>query len=92
MAHTTFTKATARAKVGQRVRSRMAFAGIPRGAMGTVMRADRVIDGYELEVAWVWPGRPTPWIDWVTRVEYEAYLIELRAPRGGRPPAAPVGS
>jgi hypothetical protein len=91
MAHTAFTRATARAKVGKRVRSRVPFAGVPQGAVGTIIRADRVIDGYELEVAWVWPGRRTPWIDWVTKAAYEAYIIELREPRSGQPPAASVG-
>jgi hypothetical protein len=74
---TAFTKAEAQAKVGTRVRSRIAFAGVPRGAVGTIIRVDRVIDGYDVEVAWVWAGRRPPWIDWVTKAEYEAHLIEL---------------
>jgi hypothetical protein len=95
MAETTFTRAAAQAKVGKRVRTRVAFASVPRGAIGTIIRADRVIDGYDVEVAWVWSGRRMPWIDWVTKAEYEVYLIELREPGGGRPPsrshAAPAG-
>jgi hypothetical protein len=82
MARTSFTKAEAQAKVGRRVRTRVAFAEVPAGALGTIMRVDRVIDGYDVEVAWVWPGRPTPRVDWVTKAEYEARLIELRKPRG----------
>jgi hypothetical protein len=84
MAHTAFTRAAARAKVGHQVRSRVAFAGVPRGAKGTIIRADRVIDGYDVEVAWVWSGHRTPWINWVTKAEYEGYLIELRKPRRSR--------
>ena len=77
MAQNFFTRAEAQAKIGTRVRGRVTLAGVPRGATGTIIRVDRVIDGYDVEVAWVWPGRRTPWIDWFTRAEYEACLIEL---------------
>jgi hypothetical protein len=73
MGQTTFTRAEARAKVGTRV----AFAGVPQGAIGTITGADRVIDGYDVEVAWGGAGRRTPWVDWLTKAEYEARLIEL---------------
>jgi hypothetical protein len=88
MAQTSFTRAEAQAKVGRRVRPRVALAEIPQGAIGTILRVDRVIDGYDLEVAWVWSGRRTPWIEWFTKAEYEAHLIELREPWAGKPPAA----
>jgi hypothetical protein len=88
MADTAFTRAEAQAKVGKRVRARVAFAGIPEGAVGTIIRVDRVIDGYDVEVTWVWSGRRTPWIEWFTKAEYETHLIEVREPRGGRRPAA----
>src|SRR5919109_3650593 len=88
MRQTAFTRAEAQAKVGRRVRTRVAFAEVPEGALGTIIRVDRVIDGYDVEVAWVWSGRRTPWIEWFTKAEYAAHLIEVRAPRGGRPPAA----
>jgi hypothetical protein len=77
MGQTAFTRAQAQAKVGTRVRARGAVAGVPRRAIGTILRVDRVLDGYDVEVAWVWPGRRTPWIDWWTKAEYEAGLIEL---------------
>ncbi len=77
MGQTAFTRAEAEAKVGTRVRARVAFAGVPRGAIGTIIRVDHVIDGYDVEVAWVWPGRRTPWIDWWTKAEYETHLVEL---------------
>jgi hypothetical protein len=64
-----------------RVRARVAFAGVPEGAMGTMTGADRVIDGYAVEVAWG-AGRRTPWVDWVTKAEDEARLMELPS-RGG---------
>jgi hypothetical protein len=77
MGQTTFTRAEAQAKVGTRVRSRVAFAGVSQSAIGTITGADRVIDGYDVEVAWEMPGRCTPWVDWLTKAEYEARLIEL---------------
>jgi hypothetical protein len=76
MAQGFFTRAQAQAKVGRRVQTRLAFAEVPEGALGTVVRVDRVVDGYDVEVAWVWPGRRTPWIEWFTKAEYEAHLIE----------------
>jgi hypothetical protein len=83
MAHRTFTRAEARAKVGARVLTRVAFAGVPEGAVGTITGADRVIDGYDVEVTWGSAGRHPPWIDWLTKAEYEARLVELPS-QGGR--------
>jgi hypothetical protein len=77
MVQTAFTRAEARAKVGKRVRTRVTVAGVPQGAIGTIIGADRVIDGYDVEVAWGQSGRRTPWIDWFTKEEYEACLIEM---------------
>jgi hypothetical protein len=77
MGQTVFTRAEAQAKVGTRVRSRVAFAGVPAGAVGTVISADREIDGYDVEVAWGQLGRRPPWADWLTKAEYEAPLVEL---------------
>jgi hypothetical protein len=95
MAHTAFTRTAAQGKVGKRVRSRVALTDVPRGAIGTIIRAERVIDGYDVEVAWLWSGRRTPWIGWVTKAEYEGCLIELAEPQDGRPSsrsrAAPAG-
>jgi hypothetical protein len=77
MAQTAFTRAQAQAKVGTRVRTRVAFAGVPAGAVGTIISADRVIDGYDVQVAWGGSGRRTPWVDWLTKEEYEVRLIEM---------------
>jgi development and cellular proliferation protein Cullin-7 len=77
MAQTAFTRAQAQAKVGTRVRTRVAFAGVPEGAVGTIISADRVVDGYDVQVAWGGSGRRTPWVDWLTKGEYEARLIEM---------------
>jgi hypothetical protein len=84
MAQTAFTRTEAYAKVGTRVRARVGFAGVPRGALGTVLRVDHVIDGYDVEVTWGQVGGRPPWIDWVTKAEYEACLVEL--PPGGAAP------
>lgn len=81
MGHAAFKRVEAQAKVGTRVRTRVAVVRIPRDAVGTVMRVDHVLDGYEVE--WVWPGRRTPWVDWWTKAEYDAHLAELPL-RGGR--------
>jgi hypothetical protein len=51
MGQTTFTRVEAQAKVGRRVRTRVASTGVPRGTLGTVTGADRVVDGYDVEVA-----------------------------------------
>jgi len=53
------------------------MSGWPQSAVGTIGRVDRVIDGDDVEVAWVWSRRRTPWVDWFTREEYEACVSEL---------------
>lgn len=77
MGQTALTSAEAQAKVGTRFRARIAFAWVPEGAIGTIVRVDQVIDGDDPEVAWRRSGRRPPWIDWVTKAEYEARLVEL---------------
>jgi hypothetical protein len=91
MARTAFTRAEAQAKVGLRVRSRMAGAGVPAGVLGTITSAERVIDGYDVEVAWERAGRHTPCSDWFTKDEYEACLMELPESRGCSPTPAEGG-
>ena len=83
MGQTAFSKAEARAKIGRRVRPRIAVAEAPRGAVGAIIRADRVLDGYDVEASWVCSGRRTPRVDWLTQGEYEAHLVELPARGGG---------
>jgi hypothetical protein len=60
MGQTALTSAEAQAKVGTRVRARVAFAGVPRGAIGTIIRVDHVMDGDDVEVAWGRSGRRPP--------------------------------
>jgi hypothetical protein len=82
MGQTAFTRAQARAKVGTRVRTCVAFAGVPQGVVVTITGADRVIDTYDVEVAWGGAERGTPGVDWLTKVEYETRFVELPS-RGG---------
>jgi hypothetical protein len=76
MAPLCLTSAEARATVGTRVRTRVAFAGVPQGGIGIIIGADRVIDGDAVDVAWGGSGRRTPWVDWLTKAAYEARLME----------------
>jgi hypothetical protein len=91
MARVAFTRAEAQAKVGRRVRSRMAGAGVPAGVLGTITSAERVIDGYDVEVAWEGGRRHAPCIDWFTKGEYEACLMELLESRACPPTTAEDG-
>ena len=95
MAHLSCTRAEAFAKVGTRVRARVAFAGIPKGALGTILRVDHVIDGSEVAVAWGRAARRPPWMTWATktwlrnviRVYHQAY-----PPRDGALATSPLPS
>ena len=76
MAHLSFARAQAQAKYRQAGVAPRHLRWVPQGAVGTIVRADRVIDGYNVEVAWVWSGRHTPWVNWFTREEYKARVTE----------------
>ena len=82
MAHVSFTRAEAQAKVGTQVLARVAVAGVPEGAMGTMTGADRVIGGHNVEVTWGRSGRRTPWVERLTKAEGEAHLVELPSQGG----------
>jgi len=70
-----FTPAEAAAKVGKRMRTRIAFSGVPRGTSGTVLEPDdRLVS---LPIQWHLPGRTEPLVDWSSESEYERYLEEL---------------
>jgi hypothetical protein len=77
MVQTPFTRAEAQAKIGTQVRTHVAFGGVPQGAVGTITGADQVLDGYDVAVEWGSSGRRPPWVDWVTKAEYETRLVEL---------------
>jgi len=70
-----FTPAEARAKVGQRVRSRIAFSGVPKGTTGIVLEPDRKL--VTLPIQWDLPGRSKPLVDWFSKSEYKDYLEEI---------------
>jgi hypothetical protein len=84
MHQTSYTRAEARAKVGRRVCAQIALDGIPQGTVGTVKRVDRVIDGYDLEIAWAVPEQRRPMVGWCTRTEYEGSVVELDEGTRGR--------
>lgn len=74
-----FDEASARERVGRRVRTRFdGFREMPRGTTGTVLRAraDPIGRGFYLDIAWDFPGRDEPL--GVTRGEYERLLKEIR--------------
>jgi len=73
-----FTRSEAEARVGRRLRSLVAFSGVPQGTTGTVVSADPAGDGgYDLAIRWDLPGRTRPLVDWFSRDEYERYLEEI---------------
>jgi hypothetical protein len=80
MAHVSFTRAEAQAKIGTQVLARV--AGVSEGAMGTMTSADRVIGGNNVEVTWGKSGRRTPWVERLTKAEGEARLVELPSQGG----------
>lgn len=71
-----FTPAEARAKVGQRIRTRVPFSGVPKGTTGTVLEPDDEL--VTLPIQWDLPGRTRPLVDWFSRWEYERYLEEAQ--------------
>ncbi len=72
-----FDQATALRKVGQRIRTQMAFSGVPQGTFGQVIQADAKDGGYTLAIQWELPERAKPLVDWFSRAEYERFLREL---------------
>ena len=70
-----FTPAEARAKVGQRIRTTVAFSGVPRGTTSIVLEPDDEL--VSLPVQWDLSGRTRPLVDWFSKWEYEKYLEEV---------------
>ena len=65
-------------KVGRRIRTNIAWAGVPRGTEGKVIG----LDGSLLMVEWKLPGKLNgtlvkPLVDWFTQEEYEKYLEDV---------------
>ena len=74
-----FTPAELRAKVGQRVRTTIAFSGVPKGTTGVVLEPD----DNTLPIQWDLPGRTRPLVDWFSKWEYQKYLEEIMATGSG---------
>ena len=70
-----FTPAEAWSKVGRRVRTRVAFSGVPQGTTGVVLVPDD--HPVSLPIRWDLPGRARPLVDWFSRQEYERFLEEV---------------
>ncbi len=78
MERTLFDQAEASAKVGQRIRTRVEFSGVPQGATGQVVKADASGAGYTLAIEWdLAERRAKPLVDWFTKIEYERLLEEI---------------
>jgi len=72
-----FDQATALAKVGRKIRTRVEFSGVLTGTTGHDLRADPSPAGYTVGIQWDLPGRTKPLVDWFTKDEYDQYLEEL---------------
>jgi len=86
-----FTQEEAEAKVGKKIRTLAAWAGVPRGTMGTVVKADQMGRVKTLDkdphkvgdvvIEWDLPVPPIhvnkPLQDWFTKDEYETYIEEI---------------
>jgi hypothetical protein len=70
-----FTPAEALAKVGKRIRTTIAFSGVPQGTTGTILDPDDEL--MTLPIQWDLPGRARPLVDWFSKWEYEKYLEEI---------------
>jgi hypothetical protein len=71
-----FDEGAVLAKVGQRIKTLIEFAGVPRGTLGEVTRADESGEGYTLAIQWELPERRgKPLVDWFIKSEYERYLV-----------------
>jgi hypothetical protein len=71
--------------VGQRIRTRIAWSGVPAGTTGRVVRADNSYTEsgrHALVIRWDLPGRAKPLEDWFDEIEFQ---IRRRAVRGARP-------
>jgi len=82
-----FTKEEAEAKIGQRIRTQVAWASIPAGTHGTVVGIDEMgktkpaatvpIVIFSVVIKWDVTNHQQTLTDWFTRQEYEQYLEEI---------------
>lgn len=72
-----WTSSEAAALIGRRVRTRMAFSGVPAGTTATVVRVEPSSQGYTVALEWDLPGRATPLVDWFRRSEWERFIEML---------------
>jgi len=53
-----FTPAGAQAKVGRRIRTLVAWSGVPKATTGSVIRADEGANGWTIAIQWDLPTEP----------------------------------
>ena len=64
-------------KLGQRIRTKVDFSGVPAGTEGIVAQVDN-LSKITLGIVWDMP-RMVPLVDWFTISEYEDYLDEIES-------------
>jgi hypothetical protein len=69
-----WTSGEAAALLGRRVRTKVAFSGVPAGTTATVVRVDCGHAGCTVALEWDLPARPTSLIDWFRRSEWERFI------------------
>jgi hypothetical protein len=69
--------AEAAALLGRRVRTKVAFSGVPAGTTATVVRVSPGSGGYRIALEWDLTGRAAPLVDWFRRAEWERFIEML---------------
>lgn len=72
-----WTSSEAATLIGRRVRTRMAFSGVPADTTATVVRVDPGSRGYTVALEWDLTGRETPLVDWFRRSEWDRIIETL---------------
>jgi len=72
-----FTEAEALALVGRRVRTRVAFSGVPAGTAARVTVADPGRAGWTVGLTWDLEAHGRPLTDWFSKGEYQKFIEEL---------------
>lgn len=73
-----FSRDLALAKLRRRIRTRIRFTGVPLGTDGIVIAADEIAcERFSLAVRWVFPDGSQNRLEWLSRTDYERFLVEL---------------
>ena len=76
---TYFTELEARAMIGRRVRTRVAWSGIPVGTTGRIVDTAVIAsgNGWRIAIGWDLKSSERQMIGWFTRNDYELELEEV---------------